>query len=647
MGKQMLSAVRYIHSKKIIHRDLKLENFLFTTEEASAELKMIDFGLSKHFQYGEMQHEAVGTPYTVAPEVIRGSYDERCDLWAIGVITYLLLSGEPPFGGCGGPEPLSAVRSNILEGSFFFDPPEIWSDVSMEAKDFIKSLLVADPAKRPTASQAQKSTWLKGWAVQEPRSSGENLLSANVVNALVTFKEYSDMRKLLCEVLSFTLVPDQIKELRKEFEKIDVDGSGDISFGELKTVLLESAGSGSLGALTENEVEDVFNAMRVRKTETKIHWHEFIAAGLSQCKVDDRNLRLAFDRLDKTHKGHINFSDILDIMGCDGNCEESTESYRKIFFDGLQDLRSKDSIITYEDFLLLMKGQAAEPIVGRMHKKMSSIEQLTPVPESTPLQEAEELGDEQAFQSCNLPEVNKNNESYGEDIHIISPNNALRGINLPEHEHKDKQIEDLIHDESKTPLFVNRNLYRAHRQMRLGVLEACKRFEDMQLYRLQQEHQQKQNDATNQVVGGAGLVMKHGHTEKLSTEAIRKILQERQAKQQLLLDKANKSSGRGGRRRDRRKKTVSDMSAMLATNGNDEDTPGKTQANNRSHRNLVTNEQTFHSKVLAEPRSCPVSPAIGAVQSAPFIPDLPFLSLNEDETTNDKKMPKLPELSLC
>ena len=69
---------------RIIHRDLKLENFLFSDTSPDSELKMIDFGLSKHFKFGEVQHEAVGTPYTVAPEVILGSYDERCDVWAIG-----------------------------------------------------------------------------------------------------------------------------------------------------------------------------------------------------------------------------------------------------------------------------------------------------------------------------------------------------------------------------------------------------------------------------------------------------------------------------------------------------------------------------------------------------------------------------------
>jgi calcium-dependent protein kinase len=311
--KQMLCAVRYLHSKGIIHRDLKLENFLFSSTAEDSELKMIDFGLSKHFRYGEIQHEAVGTPYTVAPEVIRGNYDEKCDIWAIGVIAFLLLSGDPPFGGCGGPEPLLTVRSNILSGLFSFEPEEVWSLVSERAQDFIRELLVLDTKKRPTAQNAQTHPWIVEW-VNKSRTEDDNVLNPNVIKALVTFKEFSDMRKLLCEVLSFTLLPDQIKDLRKEFEKMDTDGSGEISLSALKQVLVTTAGGGSLGALTEEEVEDIFNAMRVNKTETRIHWHEFIAAGLSQCQVDDRNLRLAFDRLDSDHKGVSNSTK----RGCEG-----------------------------------------------------------------------------------------------------------------------------------------------------------------------------------------------------------------------------------------------------------------------------------------------------------------------------------------
>jgi calcium-dependent protein kinase len=305
--KQMLSAICYIHSRGIIHRDLKLENFLFSSTDPDSELKMIDFGLSKHFLSGEVMSDPVGTPYTCAPEVIGGAYTERCDLWAIGVITYLLLSGDPPFGGCGGPESLLDVRANILAARYSFEPKEVWGHVSEAAKDFIKSLLVLDPKDRPTARQAQQHQWL------QDLSENDHTLNPSVVQALASFKDYSDMRKLLCEVLSFTLLPEQIKELRKEFEKMDTDGSGEISLAALKEVLISNAGSGILSNFSEPDVEEIFDSMRVSKNETRIHWHEFIAAGLSQCQVDDRNLRIAFDRLDNDHKG-VRFLTALRCM---------------------------------------------------------------------------------------------------------------------------------------------------------------------------------------------------------------------------------------------------------------------------------------------------------------------------------------------
>lgn len=128
-------------------------------------------------------------------------------------------------------------------------------------------------------------------------------LNQRTVNALLAFKESSDMQKILSEVLSFTLLPDQIVDLRAEFEKIDTNGDGEISLQALKQVLMQNAEAGSLGALTEQEIEEVFDAIRIRKSEPTIRWHEFLAAGLSQAKIDDRNLRLAFDRLDSDRKG--------------------------------------------------------------------------------------------------------------------------------------------------------------------------------------------------------------------------------------------------------------------------------------------------------------------------------------------------------
>mmetsp|Transcript_16589 Transcript_16589/g.24802 ORF Transcript_16589/g.24802 Transcript_16589/m.24802 type:complete len:454 (-) Transcript_16589:75-1436(-) len=164
---QIVSAVQYLHAQGIVHRDLKLENFLFTKPDSDSDLKMIDFGLSKHLKYGEKEKDAVGTPYTVAPEVIRGSYTEKCDVWGIGVIAYLLMSGDPPFGGCAG-EPLRQVRNNILKANYRFKPEFIWKNVSEEGKDFIRELLQLDPMKRPSTRELLiSSPWLHKFMAEE------------------------------------------------------------------------------------------------------------------------------------------------------------------------------------------------------------------------------------------------------------------------------------------------------------------------------------------------------------------------------------------------------------------------------------------------------------------------------------------------
>lgn len=303
--KQMLSSVRYLHSKKIIHRDLKLENFLFSSPDANSPLKMIDFGLSKHFTHlGELQHECVGTPYTVAPEVIRAEYDEKIDIWALGVIVYLLLSGETPFGGVDG-EDLQTVRTNILNGRVVFEPADVWEHVSKEGKAFVMTLLNPKSCVRPTAKEAQLDPWLQKFG--KKGSGEESKLSPKLITALVEFREYSAIRKALCEVLSFTLLPEQIAEMREEFEKIDDDGDGEISLQEFKHVLTKKAGgsggSGGLGPMTEDQLDALFNDLRSKKSDESIRFHEFIAASLSQCKFDERNLKLAFDRLDYDRTG--------------------------------------------------------------------------------------------------------------------------------------------------------------------------------------------------------------------------------------------------------------------------------------------------------------------------------------------------------
>lgn len=97
--RDMLSAVNYLHENGIVHRDLKLENFLFEDHNSNSPLILIDFGLSKHISPGERLTQKVGSCYYTAPEVLNGNYDHKCDVWSLGVLCYMLLSGSPPFFG--------------------------------------------------------------------------------------------------------------------------------------------------------------------------------------------------------------------------------------------------------------------------------------------------------------------------------------------------------------------------------------------------------------------------------------------------------------------------------------------------------------------------------------------------------------------
>ena len=92
--------MKHVHDKNIAHRDIKPENVIYEEIDGEIRVKLIDFGLSKLVgKDGRVMRTKLGTPYYVSPEVLEGVYDKRCDLWAVGVLAYILLCGEPPFNG--------------------------------------------------------------------------------------------------------------------------------------------------------------------------------------------------------------------------------------------------------------------------------------------------------------------------------------------------------------------------------------------------------------------------------------------------------------------------------------------------------------------------------------------------------------------
>jgi len=153
--KNILEAIRYLHDLKIAHRDLKPENLLLKSKDNDTDVRLADFGISRFFDEGFMK-TTCGTPAYTAPEVLESSsYTMAVDLWSIGIITYLLLSGKTPFQANSMPR----MFMKIMEADFDF-PEEDWANVSEGAKHFITQLLRKNPLKRMPAAEALKHRWL-------------------------------------------------------------------------------------------------------------------------------------------------------------------------------------------------------------------------------------------------------------------------------------------------------------------------------------------------------------------------------------------------------------------------------------------------------------------------------------------------------
>lgn len=160
---QVVSAVQYLHENGIAHRDLKPENLLSAGEEEDEIVKIADFGFSKNFgEDGEQLMTSCGSPGYVAPEILTAeSYDKSVDMWSVGVIIYILLSGYPPFYADTAP----ALFKKIMDVKYDFDD-SVWDDISDSAKDLIRHLLVKDPAQRYTAAQCLEHEWVAGAAAK-------------------------------------------------------------------------------------------------------------------------------------------------------------------------------------------------------------------------------------------------------------------------------------------------------------------------------------------------------------------------------------------------------------------------------------------------------------------------------------------------
>lgn len=335
--RDMLSAVKYLHSHGVVHRDLKLENFLFEGESALSPLILIDFGLSKLFDPNERIRQRVGSCYYTAPEVLNGAYDYRCDLWSLGVITYMLLSGCPPFHGR---TPEEIHQSTLTAQAEFSE--RRFRHVSPIGIDFMQRLLNKNPDLRMTADQALAHRFIVDGGGGKPVGPSTELIlqstlsqqqsSDDIIRSSRFFLTGNRLTRMLLMLVAHVICVDKIRAQREEFLTIDKDRSGTLSTKEMFDALGHIDEGDGMDLLSVCEVNSLFQSLDVgwQYDGTNINhstvllegremrYHEYIAVSLyKRVEVEEYRIRLAFETLDIDRKGYLTAESIKSALGED------------------------------------------------------------------------------------------------------------------------------------------------------------------------------------------------------------------------------------------------------------------------------------------------------------------------------------------
>ena len=389
---QILNAVSYLHSRNILHGDLKLENVMLNTAVKSAkqrftilsqelfkkptlnrafrsknpnlskekknemekfvesiidyEIKLIDFGCSKIFtrkKTGKTRLESgiIGTSIYCSPEVIDDLYDERSDEWSCGVIMYILLSGEAPFKG----ETEDEIFAEVKKGKINFDLPE-FERVSENCKDLIKKLLTTKKSHRITAAEALKHPFFT--EDFKPMSALTHNKDLNILKGLTTIQKskskfYDTIVAYLC--VNF-IDKDEEQKLKKIFRYMDKKNSNILKKEDVNLCLSE-VGFG----LEQNQIDELLSIMDTDGSGT-IEYQEFLSCLCNKEQLfSDENLKRVFEDIDYEHKGYINAKDIKEFAFKNQTISDEILNEYMIQF-GMQ----PDEKLGYEKFKELVKG---------------------------------------------------------------------------------------------------------------------------------------------------------------------------------------------------------------------------------------------------------------------------------------------------
>ena len=340
---QLLSGICYSHKNGIVHRDLKPENILLEDKSRNLEIKIVDWGYATQMKQRERLHEMDGISYYIAPEVLEGDYDEKCDIWSCGVILYILLCGYAPFYG----ENDKEIYNQVLKGEYDF-PKEEWQNVSEEAKNLVQKMLEKDTKKRITALDALQDKWFK---INKQKKTSNKLLAKNVLKNMKKFKKNKKFEKATMSFIVNQLVlKEERKDLEKQFKEWDKNGDGVLSRDEIIEGYKKT-----YGFVDEGEIDNMISSIDLDGNGV-IDYNEFLTCTMNKEKIlNNDNLEICFKAFDSDNSGKISLDEISAIFnsGDKENIDkEELEAFKKIIRDADE---NGDGEISFKEFKDLMR----------------------------------------------------------------------------------------------------------------------------------------------------------------------------------------------------------------------------------------------------------------------------------------------------
>ena len=346
---QVFSGLCYLHEKKILHRDLKLENLMISEIEKDINsgeeyfwIKIIDFGTAKIFERKKNEKEIIGSSYYIAPEVLKKNYNEKCDNWSVGVILYMTLTGVPPFDG----ETDEDIISRIKIGKYNKNNKR-FLEKSSEVKDLVNSLLERDTEKRLSAKEALSHPWFKKYGGRNLFCNFKKEEIMPYIDNLFKYKYNSKIQELVIAFLVHNLGNnDETLIILKMFRFFNKSGDCKLTKNEFTL--------GLYGYKNKEDVDEMADIIFQRldgDNNGYIEYEEFLRACVDKTKLMTRdNLKFAFKFLDKDNTKTLNVNKILRAFVTKPNKE-----IEAIFMMTLNEVdKDGDGIIRFNEFCELM-----------------------------------------------------------------------------------------------------------------------------------------------------------------------------------------------------------------------------------------------------------------------------------------------------